>query len=174
MHRPARMTLSSTLTPFPSSKNRREREDATAKGPGKRRCSVKLPESPRVLVGGRNTATDREQAVGPSVETAPEEATQLHVAKGFPIPELALSKLQAHVRQRTSRRPESNEMPVDLSLQARGRSDDTSGRFCLRKISRVAMSDGLRPLMRPAWPSEIGRTRSSFSRASARSCGIAR
>ena len=34
------------------------------------------------------------------------------------------------------------------------------------------MSDGLIPLIRPAWPSERGRTRSNFSRASARSWGI--
>ena len=35
------------------------------------------------------------------------------------------------------------------------------------------MSAGLMPLIRPAWPSERGRTRSNFSRASARSWGIA-
>ncbi len=35
------------------------------------------------------------------------------------------------------------------------------------------MSAGLIPLIRPAWPSDSGRTRSNFSRASARSWGIA-
>ena len=34
------------------------------------------------------------------------------------------------------------------------------------------MSAGLIPLIRPAWPSERGRTRWNFSRASARSWGI--
>ncbi len=39
-------------------------------------------------------------------------------------------------------------------------------------MSSVAISAGLIPLIRPAWPMESGRTRSNFSRASARSCGI--
>ena len=36
------------------------------------------------------------------------------------------------------------------------------------------MSDGLIPLIRPAWPSDSGRMRSNFSRASARNWAMAR
>jgi len=44
---------------------------------------------------------------------------------------------------------------------------------CLRCTRSVAMSEGLMPLIRPAWPSDRGRTRWNFSRASARSWTIA-